>query len=145
MLQGAKLMNELFNAGIGSLVSATPGSWLWRNVPVPVWKISSMRFSKRLSLCSARNHYTKKTTGLNFQAQAQATYILLMEQDAAHLWLAFDILLGQAAHICHVPYAKCYCRNRTPVLQYVCRLFSLSWLSVPSFLPLHYTGQLELW
>lgn len=145
MSQRAKLMNKLANADIGALVYATPGSWLWRNLPVPVWKTSSVRFSTGLSLCSASSHCTKKTTGLNFHAQTQGTYIFLVEQDAAHLWLAFDILLGRAAHICHVLYAKCCSRNRTSALQYVCRLFNLSWLSVPSFFPLHYTGQLELW
>lgn len=57
MLQRAKLLNKLASADIGALISVTPGLWLWRNLPVPVWKRSSVRFSKRLCLCCARNQH----------------------------------------------------------------------------------------
>lgn len=94
MLQRAKLYEHV-NADIGALVSAAPGWWLWRNLPVPVWQTSSVRFSKRFSICSARNHCTK-TTGLNFPAQTQATYILSVETRCSTPLIFYS----QAALIC---------------------------------------------
>lgn len=42
-------MKKLANADIAALVSETFWLWLWRNLPVPAWKTSSVRF-RRLSL-----------------------------------------------------------------------------------------------
>lgn len=46
----AKPVNKLASTNVAVLVSETLWSWLWRHLPVLLWKTSSMRCSRRLSL-----------------------------------------------------------------------------------------------
>lgn len=79
VLQIGKLVNKIVNADIA--VSETPWLQFWKNLPAPVLKTSSVRFSRRLSLlfCQQSLHKERSTGyGLNFQAHTLGMCILLM-------------------------------------------------------------------